>query len=209
MRLVEAARAANAASTPSAAGAASGPRRRPSQISRSTSFGRQHERRAAVGADHQPGAGLGEAGQVVEVAAVAVGVVVVAVALPLGRGRHDRDAAAGRAQRLGDRGAARRAKGEASEVIAATVAAGAAIGLCASLERLRRTPRGPSHEHDLPPSRRAAACRSARSRSARGSRITTRSTPAPPREMLAAAMDAGVNFFDNAEVYAQRPERGR
>ena len=29
------------------------------------------------------------------------------------------------------------------------------------------------------------------------------------REMLAAAFDAGVNFFDNAEVYAARPERDR
>jgi aryl-alcohol dehydrogenase-like predicted oxidoreductase len=27
-------------------------------------------------------------------------------------------------------------------------------------------------------------------------------------EMMAAAFDAGVNFFDNAEVYAARPERG-
>ena len=30
---------------------------------------------------------------------------------------------------------------------------------------------------------------------------------AAAREMLAAAMDAGVNFFDNAEVYARRRER--
>ena len=54
----------------------------------------------------QPGARLVEAGEVVEVAAVAIRMVVVAVALALGRGRHDRDAAAGRAQRRGDAGAA-------------------------------------------------------------------------------------------------------
>ena len=35
------------------------------------------------------------------------------------------------------------------------------------------------------------------------SRTTTRSTRAAAREMLAAAFDAGVNFFDNAEVYAR------
>ena len=32
---------------------------------------------------------------------------------------------------------------------------------------------------------------------------------AAAKEMLAAAMDAGINFFDNAEVYAERPERDR
>jgi hypothetical protein len=43
---------------------------------------------------------------------------------------------------------------------------------------------------------------SAPCRSAPGSRTTTRSTPAAAVEMMAAAYDAGVNFFDNAEVYA-------
>ena len=32
---------------------------------------------------------------------------------------------------------------------------------------------------------------------------TRRSTSPRAKEMLAAAMDAGVNFFDNAEVYAR------
>ena len=64
------------------------------------------ERRPAVAADDEPRAGLGEAGEVVEVAAVPVRMVVVAVALTLGRGRHDGDAAAGLSHRRGDAGPA-------------------------------------------------------------------------------------------------------
>ena len=112
-----------APSTPSAAGAASGPRRMPSQSSRSTSFGRQASVVAPVAADHEPRAGLGEAGQVVEVAAVAIRVIVVAVALPLGRGRHDGDAAAGGAATAAMR-ARRAANGEDGVPHRSTVAAG-------------------------------------------------------------------------------------
>src|SRR6185436_8096323 len=71
-------------------------------------LGSARERRPPVAADEQPRAGLGESGEVVEVAAVAVGVIVVAVALALGRRRHDGDAAAGLVHRRGDAGPARR-----------------------------------------------------------------------------------------------------
>lgn len=65
----------------------------------------QHaERRCVAGRHHdgQHGFGLGEAGQVIEVAVVPVGVVAVAVAHGLRRGRDDGDAAARRAQPLRD-----------------------------------------------------------------------------------------------------------
>ena len=76
-------------------------------------LGPADERGPAVGLDHQPGAGLGEAGEVVEVAAVAIRMVVVAVALALRRGRHDRHAAAVAAQHVGEAGASRPVRFEA------------------------------------------------------------------------------------------------
>jgi hypothetical protein len=53
---------------------------------------RAEQRGAAVARQHQPGVGLGEAGQVIEVAVVPVQEVGVAVARALGRGRDDGDA---------------------------------------------------------------------------------------------------------------------
>ncbi|MNU88153.1 hypothetical protein D3C71_779570 [compost metagenome] len=55
-------------------------------------FRRAEQRGAAVARQHQPGVGLGETGQVVEVAVVAEQEVAVAVALALGRGGNDGDA---------------------------------------------------------------------------------------------------------------------
>ena len=194
----------SAASTPSTAGAASGPRRKPSQISRSMSFGRQTSVVAAVGLDHQPGAGLGEAGEVVEVAAVAIRVVVVAVALALGRGRHDRHAAAVAAQHVGEAGAPRPVRFEAGIPVHAPHCSGRAQrrrSIFATLAGFVIH----SHGKHIMEYRRLGPSGLQVSELSLGSWVTYHNQvdTAAAREMLAAAMDAGVNFFDNAEVYAK------
>jgi hypothetical protein len=101
-----------ASSTPSAAGAASGPRRKAVPDLALQVLGRAEQRGAAVARQHQPGVGLGEAGQVIEVAVVAKQEVAVAVALALGRGRDDGDAVLAQL-----RGEARAALGVDLEVV--------------------------------------------------------------------------------------------
>ena len=158
------------------------------------------ERRAPVAVDHEPGARLAEAGEVVEVAAVAIRVVVVAVALTLGRGRHDGDAAAGLAHRRGDAGPA---GGERRE-------GGSLHGFDCSGRQGQNRGRGirtPQREGTPCPCNTGVSARAACkvSELSLGSWITyhTQVDVTAAKEMLAAAMDAGVNFFDNAEVYAR------
>ena len=104
------------------------------------------------------------------------------------------------AHRLGD---ARPASDEGEEVVAPWHdCSGRARRSCAAGLRTLQSPQGSPCPCNTDVSA-GAASRSASFRSARGSRTTRRSTSPRRKEMLAVAMDAGVNFFDNAEVYAQ------
>src|SRR3990167_195710 len=63
-------------------------------------------------------------------------------------------------------------------------------------------PRARYHGPDATPGDRPALPRTPLSR-APGATHHTQGDTRAAREMLAAAMDAGVNFFDNAEAYAR------
>ena len=138
--------------------------------------------------------------------------VAVAVARPFGRGRHDRQPTARRLHRLRHARAALaigRAPGRFVVVHAFNVAPhqSPGVGLPSSVGlsftdsfigknmQYRRLGRSGLQVSEL----------------SLGSWVTYHNQvdTGAATEMLAAAMDAGVNFFDNAEVYAKRAERGR